>query len=82
MRNTIIITSVLFIAVVVASIFYFADLKQGDQSKRKAFARIPEDAVFVVCFQNDDVVDLTGTQIDQCGQWYADHLRTGSGYHD
>ncbi len=57
MRNTIIITSVLFIAVVVASIFYFADLKQGDQSKRKAFARIPEDAVFVVCFQNDDVVD-------------------------
>ncbi len=57
MKNTIIITSVLFVAVVVASIFYFTDLSQGDQSKRKPFTHIPEDAVYVVSFRNDKVVD-------------------------
>ncbi|WP_257669275.1 PQQ-like beta-propeller repeat protein [Parapedobacter tibetensis] len=57
MRNTIIVTSVLFIAVIVASVLYFADLKQGDQSKRKLFTHVPEDAVFLVSFQNDEVLD-------------------------
>ena len=57
MKNTIITTSVLFIAVVVASIFYFTDIKQGDQSKRKPFTHIPEDAVSVVSFRNDKVLD-------------------------
>lgn len=57
MKNTIIATSVLFVAVVVAAIFYFTNLRQGDQSKRKPFTLIPEDAVSIVSFRNDESLD-------------------------
>lgn len=57
MRNTIIVTSIAFIAVVVASVFYFSSLNKGDQTKRKPFLHIPEDAVMMATFKNDEAVD-------------------------
>ncbi|SEK67181.1 hypothetical protein [Parapedobacter koreensis] len=54
MRNTIIITSIAFIAVVVASIFYFSDLRKGERSNRQPLSYIPGDAAFLVSFKNED----------------------------
>ncbi|MGK6353035.1 hypothetical protein [Parapedobacter sp. DT-150] len=64
MRSTIIITSVLFIAVVVASFFYFSDLKEGNSSKRKALTHVPGDAAFLLSFTNDTLVDDLFAQFD------------------
>lgn len=54
MKTTVILTSVLFLAVIVASIFYFRDLNQDRQSEQRPFTHIPQDAVFLVSFQNDE----------------------------
>ena len=57
MRSTIIVTSILFVAVIVAAIFYFADLRDGGQPLRRPLRQIPDDAVFITSFPNDDVLD-------------------------
>lgn len=67
MRSTIIITSILFAAVIAAAVFYFSDLGGGGQSKQKALALIPDDAVFLTAFDNDPVVAeiFTGFELFQ-----------------
>ncbi len=57
MKTTIIITSVLFLAVIIASVFYFRDLNGDRQSRRKPFTHIPEDAALLVSFRNDETSD-------------------------
>ncbi len=57
MRNTIILTGILFVAVVVASVFYFAGLDKDEQAKSKLYEQLPADAVWIASFQNDDLLD-------------------------
>lgn len=53
MRNTIIITVILFLAVIAASIFYFSNIDTADKSAAQQFAHIPDDAVLIASVQHN-----------------------------
>lgn len=53
MRKLIIITSILFVAVVAAAILYFTSLQSNSRTQNNYLAHIPADAVFLASFQND-----------------------------
>lgn len=53
MRKLIIITSILFVAVVAAAVLYFTSLQRNGRAQNSALTYIPADAAFLVSFQND-----------------------------
>lgn len=57
MRNTIILTAILFVAVIVASVYYFASLNSDEQAKAQLYEQLPDDAVWIAAFQNDELLD-------------------------
>lgn len=57
MKTTLIITSILFLAVIVASVFYFRDLNRDQLSREKPFSHIPQDASLLVSFRNDETTE-------------------------
>src|SRR5690606_15789453 len=57
MRNTIIVTVILFIAVILASIFYFGDLNKEQQISVRPIGFLPEDTYVITSFVNDETTD-------------------------
>ena len=57
MRNTIIVSILLFIAVVVASVFYFGDLNKEQQEYVGPVQHLPEDTYLIASFLNDATTD-------------------------
>lgn len=54
MRNTIIVTILLFIAVIIASIFYFSDLDGEHKDAIKPLKFLPHDTYLIAGFQNNE----------------------------
>jgi len=54
MKVTVAITSVLFLAVIAASVFYFRGLNRDQHSRQRPFTHIPGDAVILASFRNDE----------------------------
>src|SRR5690606_24682018 len=57
MRNTIIFTVILFIAVILASIFYFGDLNKEKQELVRPISFLPEDTYLITSFINDETTE-------------------------
>ena len=57
MRNTIIVTVLLFIAVIAASIYYFSDNSSKQKNATKALQYLPADTYFIATFKNDQATD-------------------------
>ncbi|MCT1525256.1 hypothetical protein [Sphingobacterium hotanense] len=57
MRNTIIVSILLFIAVVVASVFYFGDLNKEEKKSVKPINYLPSDTYLITSFVNDATTD-------------------------
>lgn len=57
MRNTIILTGILFVGVVLASVYYFAGLDRDEQAKSKLYEQLPDDAVWIAAFQDNELID-------------------------
>lgn len=57
MRNTIILTGILFVGVILASIYYFARLDREEYAKSKLYAQVPDDAAWLVAFQDNELLD-------------------------
>jgi len=57
MRNTIIVTILLMIAVIGASIYYFSSINSDQQSASKAFAHLPASTLLIVETKNDETND-------------------------
>ena len=57
MRNTIIITVLLFIAVIGASIYYFSDLNGEKNNDIKPFTFLPRETFLITAFNNDAATD-------------------------
>ncbi|WP_156309354.1 outer membrane protein assembly factor BamB family protein [Sphingobacterium endophyticum] len=57
MRNTIIVSVLLFIAVVVASVFYFGDLNKEQHEYVGPAQHLPEDTYLIASFLNDATTD-------------------------
>lgn len=57
MKNTLILTGILFVAVVVASVYYFAGLDRDDQVKTRLYEQLPDDTAWIITFQNDELLD-------------------------
>jgi len=57
MRNTIIITILLFIAIIGASLYYFADLEGDKKETLRPLTFLPKETFFVTTFQNDATTD-------------------------
>ncbi|WP_169719442.1 PQQ-binding-like beta-propeller repeat protein [Olivibacter sitiensis] len=53
MKKLIIVTSILFIAVIAAAVFYFSNIHKDNRDQGKLLNHIPEDALFISSFQND-----------------------------
>ncbi|WP_085472215.1 PQQ-binding-like beta-propeller repeat protein [Sphingobacterium psychroaquaticum] len=57
MRNTIIVTVLLFIAVIGASIYYFSGLNSEKKETVKPLTFLPEETFLITAFQNDPTTD-------------------------
>src|SRR5690606_20026922 len=57
MRNTIIVSILLFIAVVVASVFYFGDLNKEEKKSVKPINYLPSDTYLITSIVNDATTD-------------------------
>ena len=57
MRNTIIFAAILFVAVVITSVFYFGNLGRDPKSSIKPLHQLPADTYFISSFANDDATD-------------------------
>jgi len=57
MRNTIIITILLFIAVIGASVYYFTDLNQEKTETVKPLTFLPKETFLITAFHNDVTTD-------------------------
>ncbi|GGH23332.1 hypothetical protein FAZ19_13300 [Sphingobacterium alkalisoli] len=57
MRNTIIVTAILFIAVIGASIYYFGDLNKDHKEATKPLQYLPENTLLVLSIRNDEITD-------------------------
>jgi len=57
MRNTIILTGILFVGVILTSIYYFAGLDREEYAKSKLYTHVPNDAAWLVAFPDDELLD-------------------------
>ena len=57
MRNTIIVTVLLFIGVIAASIYYFRDINQDQHNTLKPLKFLPENTYLIASIKNDEVTD-------------------------
>ncbi|UIR56378.1 hypothetical protein LZQ00_00785 [Sphingobacterium sp. SRCM116780] len=57
MRNTIIVTVLLFIAVIAASIYYFSDNSNKQKNATKPLQYLPADTYFIATFKNNQATD-------------------------
>ena len=57
MRNTIIFTVILFIAVIAATIFYFRDVNKDHKEAVLPLKHLPENTLLVASIKNDEVTD-------------------------
>ncbi len=57
MRNTIILTGILFVGVILASVYYFSGLDRDDHAKSKLYEQLPNDAVWIAGFQDSELLD-------------------------
>lgn len=53
MKKIIVITSLLFVAVIAVAVFYFSGMQKENRDQGRLLAHIPENAVFIGAFQND-----------------------------
>lgn len=78
MRNTIIVSILLFIAVVVASVFYFGDLNKEEKKSVKPINYLPNDTYLITSFVNDATTDniFKDFEIFEAilGHTFQDHL--------
>lgn len=78
MRNTIIVSILLFIAVVVASVFYFGDLNKEEKKSVKPINYLPNDTYLISSFVNDATTDniFKDFEIFEAilGHTFQDHL--------
>ena len=57
MRNTIIVTVLLFIGVIAASIYYFRDINKEQHNTIKPLKYLPENTYLIASIKNDEVTD-------------------------
>ena len=57
MRNTIIVTVLLFIGVIAASIYYFRDINKEQHNTLKPLKYLPENTYLIASLKNDEVTD-------------------------
>jgi len=57
MRNTVIVTLIVFVAVVGASVYYFADLDREKTGTAGALAFLPKETFLITAFHNDATTD-------------------------
>lgn len=57
MRNTIIITILLFVAIIGASVFYFANLGGGKKESLRPLTFLPKETFLITTFRNDATTD-------------------------
>ncbi len=57
MRNTIILTAILFIAVIVASIFYFRDVNKEHTESVLPLKHLPDNTLLIASIKNDEITD-------------------------
>lgn len=57
MRNTIIVTVLLFIGVIIASIFYFRDISNEQHDTIKPLKYLPENTFVISSIKNDEITD-------------------------
>lgn len=57
MRNTIIVTVLLFIGVIAASIYYFRDINKEQHNTLKPLKYLPENTFLIASIKNDEVTD-------------------------
>lgn len=57
MRNTIIVSILLLVAVIVASVYYFSGLDQEKKESVKPIAFLPKDTYLIASFVNDETTD-------------------------
>ncbi|MFZ4862010.1 hypothetical protein ACL9RF_07480 [Sphingobacterium sp. Mn56C] len=57
MRNTLIITALLFIAVIAASIYYFSDVNKDQTDSARALKYLPENTLLITSIRNDQITD-------------------------
>jgi len=57
MRNTIIVTVLLFIGVIAASIYYFSDINKEQHNTLKPLKYLPENTFMIASIKNDEITD-------------------------
>ncbi len=57
MRNTILFSALLFVAVIVASVFYFRSLDREHNQAAKPLKHLPEDTFLIVSLHNNEITD-------------------------
>ncbi|MGN0004274.1 MAG: hypothetical protein ACI35V_12660 [Sphingobacterium composti] len=57
MRNTIIVTVLLFIGVIAASIYYFSDINKEQHNSLKPLKYLPDNTFLIASIKNDEVTD-------------------------
>ena len=57
MKNTIIFTVVLFLAVIAASVYYFRDINKDHHDAIKPLKYLPENTMLITSIKNDEVTD-------------------------
>ncbi|WP_324756948.1 SMP-30/gluconolactonase/LRE family protein [Sphingobacterium thalpophilum] len=78
MKKTIIITILLFIAVIVATIYLFGDFNKNNKQDSKALQYLPENTLAIASFANNQTVDTIFSDYELfraiLGQANVDHL--------
>lgn len=57
MRNTIIVTVLLFVGVIAASIFYFRDINKEQHNTLKPLKYLPDNTYLIASIKNDEITD-------------------------
>ena len=57
MRNTIIVTIILFVAIIGASVYYFTNLDGAKKETFRPLSFLPKETYAIVTFQNDETTD-------------------------
>ncbi|MCA5004988.1 hypothetical protein [Sphingobacterium bovistauri] len=57
MRNTIIITVILFIGVIAASVYYFRDINKEQHNTLKPLKYLPDNTFLIASIKNDEITD-------------------------
>jgi hypothetical protein len=67
MRNTIIVTVLLFIGVIAASIYYFRDINKEQHNSLKPLKYLPENTFLIASIKNDEITDNIFKDFDLFG---------------